>query len=97
MDFLIMSLLLNYWKIVLLYRRSDNVSQQPGINTLCVQASAITMYNTELVKKLRKQVAVNDNFICYALKTGQLRILGRKQAGQKALIKGLQAPVSDMQ
>ncbi len=62
-----------------------------------VQASAITMYNTELVKKLRKQVAVNDSFICYALKTGQLRVLGRKQAGQKALIKGLQAPVSDMQ
>lgn len=55
------------------------------------------MYNTDLVKKMRKQVAVNDNFICYALKTGHLRILSKKQAGHKALIKGLQAPVTDMQ
>ena len=65
---------------------------------LCaVQAAAITMYSSELVRKLRKQVAVNASFICYALKTGHIRILSKKLAGQKALIKGLQAPVTDMQ
>ena len=55
------------------------------------------MYSSELVRKLRKQVAVNANFICYALKTGHIRILSKRLAGQKALIKGLQAPVTDMQ
>ena len=64
----------------------------------CLQAAAITMYNTDLVKdQLRKQVAVNENFICYALKTGHIRVLSKKQAGHKALIKGLQAPVTDLQ
>ncbi len=63
----------------------------------CMQVTAITMYATDLVKnQLRKQVAVNENYICYALKTGHLRILSKRHAGHKALIKGLQAPVTDM-
>ena len=68
---------------------------KPGVSSM--QVTAITMYATDLVKnQLRKQVAVNENYICYALKTGHLRILSKRHAGHKALIKGLQAPVTDM-
>jgi hypothetical protein len=60
-----------------------------------VQVSPITHYVTELTLELRRQIAANDNYICYALKQGQLRLINRTSAA-RALLKGHVKPITDL-
>eukprot|EP00963_Diacronema_lutheri_P010059 scaffold950_cov360-Pavlova_lutheri.AAC.26 len=52
------------------------------------------MYNSE-GKPRGRIIAVNENYICYGLKGGPIRVLSQK-TGIKTLLRGHSAPVSDM-
>jgi enhancer of mRNA-decapping protein 4 len=52
-----------------------------------LEVSPITMYNTEYALTLGQQITVNANYICYSLKTGQIRILNIFTA-VRALLRG---------
>lgn len=54
------------------------------------------MYNSDFALELRRQIAVNDRYICYALRQGQLRVLHR-QSAERALLKSKGAAVTDVQ
>jgi enhancer of mRNA-decapping protein 4 len=60
-----------------------------------VQVLPITMYNSEYNLHTRQQIAVNDNYICYALKQGHIRVLSTKSS-HRALIKAHAPPVTDI-
>lgn len=60
-----------------------------------VQVDVITYYATENVMEHRQQIAVNKNYICYALKQGHMRIIC-KNSSARTLAKGHHAgPVTD--
>ena len=63
---------------------------------LAAQVSPITMYNSEFALELRRQIAVNAHYICYALRQGQLRLLHRRSA-ERALLKSKGAAITDVQ
>jgi hypothetical protein len=52
-----------------------------------VQVTPITHYVSDNILEHRQQIAVNQNYISYALKQGQLRIL-HKHSTARALAKG---------
>lgn len=54
------------------------------------------MYNSEFALELRRQIAVNAHYICYALRQGQLRLLHRHSA-ERALLKSKGAAITDVQ
>ena len=60
------------------------------------QVSPITMYNSEFALELRRQIAVNAHYICYALRQGQLRLLHRRSA-ERALLKSKGPAITDVQ
>ena len=53
------------------------------------------MYMSELTLELRRLVAVNDVYICYALKQGHIRVL-HKQSAQRILLKAHTQPITDI-
>lgn len=56
---------------------------------------AITYYSSDNVMEHRQQIAVNKNYICYALKQGHMRIIC-KNSSARTLAKGhLSGPVND--
>lgn len=54
------------------------------------------MYNSEFALELRRQIAVNAHYICYALRQGQLRLLHRRSA-ERALLKSKGPAITDVQ
>ncbi|KAK3250070.1 hypothetical protein CYMTET_40532 [Cymbomonas tetramitiformis] len=60
-----------------------------------LEVSPITMYNSEFNLSLGRQISVNKHYICYGLKTGQIRILNMFTA-VRALLRGHQQPVADL-
>eukprot|EP00894_Picocystis_sp_ML_P001931 jgi/Pico_ML_1/52448/g3152.t1 len=63
-------------------------------NQAQLSVSPITMYNSD-GKPRGRIIAVNENYICYGLKGGPIRVLSQK-TGIKTLLRGHSAPVSDM-
>ena len=61
-----------------------------------VQVLPITVYNSDFVLALRRQIAVSDRFICYALKQGHIRVLST-QSAHRSLVKAHKPPLTDMQ
>ena len=61
-----------------------------------LQVLPITVYNSDFVLALRRQIAVSDRFICYALKQGHIRVLSTKSA-HRSLVKAHAPPLTDMQ
>ena len=60
------------------------------------QVLPITVYNSDFVLALRRQIAVSDRFICYALKQGHIRVLST-QSAHRSLVKAHKPPLTDMQ
>lgn len=60
------------------------------------QVLPITVYNSDFTLELRRQIAVSDRFICYALKQGHIRVLST-QSAHRALIKAHTPPLTDLQ
>lgn len=58
---------------------------------LCLQVNPITIVASDPFFEMRQRIAVNTDFICYSLKTCQIRAL-HKTTGRRALIKGASAP-----
>ena len=53
------------------------------------------MLHSEYEQRHHRQIAVNEEFMCYGLKQGHIRVLCRNTA-DRALCKGHSVPVSDM-
>ena len=58
---------------------------------LCLQVSPITIVASDLFYEFEQRIAVNDLYICYSLKAGQVRAL-HKSTGRRALLKSSSAP-----
>lgn len=58
---------------------------------LYLQVNPITIVASDPFFEMRQRIAVNEHFICYSLKTCQIRAL-HKSTGRRALIKGASAP-----
>jgi hypothetical protein len=56
-----------------------------------VQVSAITKLASEPFYEVQQRISVNDDYICYSLKAGQIRAL-HKSTGRRALLKSASAP-----
>jgi hypothetical protein len=65
------------------------------LNVPALQVSPITMLHSEYEHKQRRQIAVNQDYICYGLKQGHIRVLCRASA-DRALCKGHGEALSDM-
>ena len=73
----------------------------PAVASACVlcwhaQVLPITVYHSDYVLELRRQIAVNRSFICYALKQGHIRVLST-QSAHRSLIKAHKPPLTDLQ
>ena len=67
-------------------------SGQAAIMTACVlQVTPITIVGSEPYFEIQPRIAVNDAYICYALKQGHIRAL-HQSTGRRALLKGASAP-----
>lgn len=72
--------------------RGDNVvydvdARKPGEAQPQLEVTPITVYVSDPVPVLGRQIAVNKNYICYGLRGGNIRILNINSA-QKALLRG---------
>lgn len=56
-----------------------------------LQVSSITLVPTDHVKDFSRRIAVNNTYICYALRAGQVRVLHRR-TNSRALLKGALKP-----
>lgn len=63
---------------------------------VAAQVMPITVYHSDFVLEMRRQIAVNNIYICYALKQGHLRVLST-QSALRALVKAHAPPLTDLQ
>ncbi|BDA40748.1 probable enhancer of mRNA-decapping protein 4 [Coccomyxa sp. Obi] len=61
-----------------------------------LEVMPITVYHSDFVLEMRRQIAVNNSYICYALKQGHLRVLST-QSALRALVKAHAPPLTDLQ
>lgn len=74
------------------YLRGDHIVydidvRKPGEAQPQLEVSPITVYGSDPVLGLGRQIAVNRKFICYGLRGGTIRILNINSA-QKTLLRG---------
>eukprot|EP00741_Cyanophora_paradoxa_P006758 tig00001038_g6536.t1 len=60
-----------------------------------MQVTPITLYQTEVTYQHGALIAVNNNYICYAIRGGHIRVIN-KNSGQRTLLKGHTAAVVDL-
>ncbi|DBB06573.1 hypothetical protein WJX77_011875 [Trebouxia sp. C0004] len=73
-------------KVVYDISMRSSEEQQPQL-----AVSAITKLASEPFFQVQQRIAVNDDYICYSLKAGQIRAL-HKSTGRRALLKSASAP-----
>jgi hypothetical protein len=61
--------------------------RKPGELQPQLEVSPITVYGSENVLVLGRQISVNKKFVCYGLRGGPIRIL-KINSAQKALLRG---------
>ena len=62
-----------------------------GYRHVCLQVNPITIVASDPFFEMRQRITVNNDFICYSLKTCQIRAL-HKRTGRRALLKDATAP-----
>ena len=65
----------------------------PLLRSVCAQASTIAVVPSELPTELRQVITVNDSYIVYGLKGGQIRILHRG-TGNRILLRFHEPPLT---
>ncbi|KAL0055405.1 hypothetical protein WJX82_000055 [Trebouxia sp. C0006] len=78
--------ILDEQKVVYDISMRSSQEQQPQL-----AVSAITKLASEAFYEVQQRIAVNDDYICYSLKAGQIRAL-HKTTGRRALLKSASAP-----
>mmetsp|Transcript_43107 Transcript_43107/g.71781 ORF Transcript_43107/g.71781 Transcript_43107/m.71781 type:complete len:1471 (+) Transcript_43107:67-4479(+) len=71
----------------------EDAGQSSGERQL--EVTPITLYNTEYVYNFGALIAVNNTYICYAIKGGQIRVIN-KNSGGRALLKAHTQPITDL-
>ena len=74
----------------------DADSLQPGETRPQLQSSPITIIKTADSGELRQLIAVNGNYICYALNDTRLRLLTKHTADKGPLLRDHTAGVTDL-
>eukprot|EP00898_Chlorokybus_atmophyticus_P005860 jgi/Chlat1/6275/Chrsp44S00453 len=72
-----------------------DVTQLPEGPPRQLEVAPITMINTELNQTFGTEIAANNNYICYGLRQGQMRVLKRDTAA-RTLLRGHSTPVLDI-
>ena len=63
-----------------------------GILSVAVlQVTPVTMVHTEPFLEMQQRIAVNNEFICYSLRAGQIRVL-HKHVSARSLLKKASHP-----
>ena len=72
------------------YRSGEDVAaQQP------LEVTPITLYNTEISSNIGNLIAVNNQYICYAIRGGMIRVINQTSV-LRVLLRGHSQHVTDL-
>ena len=67
-----------------------------GEESSALEVSPITVYETAYVEAQLRMIAVNDNFICYGIRNGLIRVFSRKSGNVRSLLRGHSDSISTL-